>query len=91
MDELIHRCCFLKLAEGQSAEDDVVAHLVGKGADVFFVLYEAGLVDFLGLAKLVGFLLDGQQKLGDGCLEGRLVGVADCFEDVVITKLEYPA
>lgn len=85
MDELVHRCCFLKFAEGQSAEDDVVAHLVGERADVLFVLNEAGLVDFLGLAELVGFLLDGQQELRNGCLEGRLVGAADRLEDVVVT------
>ena len=91
VDELVDRRCFLELTEGESAEYDVVSHLVGEGADVLLVLDQAGLVDFLGLAQLVGFLLDGQQELRNGCFERGLIGAADGFEDVVIAEFEDPA
>lgn len=91
VDELVDSRCFLKLTEGEPAEYDVVSHLVGEGADVLLVLDQAGLVDFLGLAQLVGFLLDGQQELRNGCFERGLIGAADGFEDVVIAEFEDPA
>jgi hypothetical protein len=81
----------MPLSFSKIAEDDIVLHLVGESTQVFLILKDARFIFSLRLGQLLRLLLDGQQELANGRLEGRLEHMANGLYNVIVTLLENPA